>query len=99
MKSKYRIVSPVRFFIFILIAVLSATMLIYGIMTNGNIEAATTDTYMQVTVTSDDSVWSIAEEHCTKNTDVRTMVNRICEINDIHAGDIQPGDTLFVPVE
>lgn len=100
MKSKYRIVSPIRFFVFILIVVLSFTLLIYGLATNGRTEAATTDTYMQVTVAANDSIWSIAEQHCDGNkTDIRSLVNEICDINDVQAGDLEAGDTLFVPVE
>ena len=99
MKSRYRIVSPIRFFTFILIVTIFLTLLIYGIATNGSTEAATTDTYMQVTVTDGDTVWNVAEEHCGKNADVRSLVDEICAINDVKAGDVQAGDTLFVPVE
>ena len=45
MKKKYKIVSPVRFFIFVLVTVLSMTMLVYSLLGFATTEAGTSDTY------------------------------------------------------
>ena len=85
MKKRYKIVSPVRFFIFVLIVILSLT--------------GTTDTYRQVEIHQNDTLWSIADRYCGKSIDPRTAVDKICNINGINASDVQPGDTILVPVE
>ena len=65
----------------------------------GQAQAAAVNTYAQVTVQEDDTLWGLIEEHNPNaNIDVRSAVYDVCEINDIDAGDIQPGDTLFIPV-
>lgn len=99
MKKKYKIVSPVRFFIFILVSVLSMTMLIYSLLGFATTEADTSYTYRQVEVQKNDTLWSIANKYNGKDVDPRTTVNKICEINSISASDVQPGDTILVPVE
>ena len=43
MKKKYKIVSPVRFFIFVLVTVLSMTMLVYSLLGFATTEAGTSD--------------------------------------------------------
>ena len=95
---RYRVVKPVRFFISILVTVL---ILIFTITTfvGSSTEATSTETYRQVVVHENETIWTIAEENCSSNKDIRVQVNEICEINNIQAGDVQPGDTLIVPVE
>lgn len=99
MKKKYKIVSPVRFFTFVLISVLSMTMLIYSLLGFATTEAGTSESYRQVEVNQDDTLWSIANKYGTKNVDPRTTVNKICDLNDISASDVKPGDIILVPVE
>ena len=95
MKKKYKIVSPVRFFIFVLVTVLSMTMLVYSLLGF----AGTSDTYRQVEVKQNDTLWSIANKYSGKYVDPRTTVNKICELNGISASDVKTGDTILVPVE
>lgn len=99
MKKKYKIVSPVRFFMFVLISVLSMTMLVYGLLGFATTEAGTSESYRQVEVHQNDTLWSIANKYGGKNVDPRNTVNKICDLNDISASDIKPGDTILVPVE
>ena len=95
---RYRVVKPVRFFISILVTVLILTFSITTFL-GSSTEASSTDTYRQVVVHENETIWTIAEENCSNEKDIRVQVNEICEINDIQAGDVQPGDTLIVPVE
>jgi len=43
-------------------------------------------------------LWSIAEDFSGSDQDIRDVVDEICDVNDISASDIQPGDLLFIPV-
>lgn len=45
-----------------------------------------------------DTLWDIAEENCNLTEDVRITVFRITEYNNISAGEIQPGDIIYIPV-
>lgn len=68
-------------------------------LTKATTEAAAADTYRQVVVHENETIWTIAEENCPSGTDPRIHVKEICEINDVDPGEIQPGDVLIVPVE
>ena len=73
-------------------------MIVYGVFFGMESDASSMDTYREVQVSQNDTLWSIASEYCDDSKDVRTTVKEICEINDIQPEDIQAGDTIFVPV-
>ena len=96
--GRYRVVKPVRFFVCILIMVMGLSTLLFTVFVPST-EAAAADTYRQVVVHENETIWTIAEENCPSGTDPRIHVKEICEINDVDPGEIQPGDVLIVPVE
>ena len=98
-RHHYRIADPVRFFIFILISIMILSFAGYSIIGAGNAEAAAVRTYAQVTIQDGDNLWDLVEQfNPDANIDVRYAIYDICEINDIDADSIKPGDTIFVPV-
>lgn len=101
MKKKYKIVSPIRFFIFVLFSVLLISMLSYTFLGMSTTEASSVNTYRQIEVRENDTLWNIAETYCDQDNklDTRKIVNQICEINNVDASAISPGDVLFVPVD
>lgn len=100
MKKKYKIVAPIRFFVFVLFAVLSIAMVSYSLLGMSTTEASSVNTYRQVEVRENDTLWEIAEKYCDQDhVDTRKIVNQVCEINNVEASNISPGDILFVPVD
>ena len=98
-RQHYKVVNPIRFFIFILITILVITFAAVTILNHGKAEASAMNTYMQVVVEDHDSLWSIAEGYCSRNMDMRDFIDDICEINDINVNDyLQPGDVVFIPL-
>ena len=95
----YRIVKPLRFFLFVLISIMIIIFAGYSVIGAGNAQAAAARTYVQVTIDDGDSLWNIVER-CNKGSvvDVQSAIYDIYEINDIEAADVQPGDKLFIPV-
>ena len=53
---------------------------------------------VSVTVHTGDTLWSIAGEFGTKNEDIRDVIDRICETNNLKTKHIYPGQTLTIPV-
>ena len=98
MHKRYRIASPIRFFTFILILTLILVFGIASIVSSSHSQAASFNTYVQVVVEENDTLWSIAEDFSGSDQDIRDVVDEICDVNDISASDIQPGDLLFIPV-
>jgi len=95
----YRVVNPIRFFLFVVISIMIIVFAGYTAIGAGNAEATAARTYVQVTIDQGDSLWSIVER-CNKDSiiDVQSAIYDVYEINDIEAADIQPGDKLFIPV-
>lgn len=97
MRHHYRIVNPVRFFFFILLSVMIIIFAGYGLLNIGSAEAASAETYAQVTISENDTLWEIAD-HYNPDGDIRTIVHEIYEINGITADDVVPGLTISVPI-
>ena len=95
----YRIVKPVRFFIFVLISIMIIIFAGYGLVNPGKASAATAESYARVVIQSDDTLWSLAELY-NPDSDIsyRDIVYDICDVNGIDAGDIHPGDVVYIPI-
>lgn len=99
MNSRYRVVDPIRFFIFIFICVCTIVFAGFAIVDNTSAQAASVSTYKQVVVQNNGSLWDIADDYCKSDMDIRDYIYDICEVNDIDANEyLQPGDVLFVPI-
>lgn len=99
-KHHYRIANPVRFFIFIFICTMILSFAAFTVFGgSGQASASSARTYAQVTVSENDTLWDLIEKYNPDGRiNVRSAIYDVCEINDVDAGDIQPGDTLFIPV-
>jgi len=53
--------------------------------------------YTEVQIISGDTLWDLAKEYGPNDRDVRKVIHAICEINDISADDIQPGQSILIP--
>lgn len=96
---RYKIVRPVRFFIFIFICIMVIVFAGYSFLASGKAEAKTARTYERVVVQENDTLWALAEMF---NPDVdmsyQEIIHEICEINEMDSVDLHPGDEVFIPV-
>ena len=96
-RTKYRIKSKFRF-ITSLVIMAALVICIFGAVTGLSVSTALTKPqYINVTVSSGDTLWNIAESYMTNDTDVRKAVYEICKCNDINASDLTPGMVIKVP--
>lgn len=96
-RSHLRIKSKFRFAAFIIITfglLVGAFGFVAGV--DESTASMTTD-YISYTVESGDTLWDIANSVNNNNADTRRIVHAICHMNDITAGDLQPGMVLTVP--
>ena len=96
-RHHYRVVNPVRFFIFILISVMIMVFAAYGIFRIGSAEATGTDSYAEVVIDENDTLWDLAS-HYNPDGNIRDIVHEIYDVNGISADDIQPGMKILVPI-
>jgi LysM repeat protein len=97
-KKKYRIKSRVRFFAFVLIVMLLTVTAANTVLGLNNAEGQTIDQYTVVEVLYGDTIWDIAQEYLSDDMDIRYAVHMIMSINNISAEELQPGQTLKIPV-
>ena len=97
-KKRYRIKSRVRFFAFVLVMMLMTVTAANTLLGLNNAEGQTKDQYAVIEVLSGDTIWDIAKEHMSDDMDLRDAVHVIMSINNISAEELQPGQTLKIPV-
>ena len=98
-RRNYRIVKPVRFFLFILICIMVIVFAGYSLLGVSKAEASAASTYARVVIQENDNLWDIVESY---NPDVdisyQEIIHNIRETNDIDVNDLHPGDVVFIPV-
>ena len=97
-KKRYRIKSRVRFFAFVLVMMLMTVTAANTLLGLNNAEGQTKDQYAVIEVLYGDTIWDIAKEHMSDDMDLRDAVHVIMSINNISAEELQPGQTLKIPV-
>jgi len=96
-RKKYRIKSKFRF---ITSVVIIAGLLICGISAVtglSTVTALTIPQYTEIEICYGDTLWNIANEYKSDDTDTRKAVYEICKANDIEASDLVPGMTISIP--
>ena len=52
--------------------------------------------YIEVSINSGDTLWTIAEQYMPSDMDIRKAVHIIKNVNDIDS-QLQPGQTILIP--
>lgn len=59
--------------------------------------ALTKPQYINVQIAYGDTLWDIAADYKSDDTDIRKAVYDICKVNDMNASELEPGMTIKVP--
>ncbi len=97
MKKKYRIKSRIRFTLFLTVAILVVISVTGTIFGANHAESLTKPVYTEIVVQSGDTLWNLADEFGPDNQDIRKVVYAICQLNDISADSIYPGQMILIP--
>ncbi|MBR6801280.1 MAG: LysM peptidoglycan-binding domain-containing protein [Eubacteriaceae bacterium] len=96
-RIRIRIVNKKRLvFSLTLIAILAVSCVFGTVM--GKEEQAER-TYVEYTVTSGDTLWSIAQKHNYAKTDVREIIYNIKEANALVGSTVEQGRTILIPLD
>ena len=96
MKRRYRIKNKYRFITFVALMVIMASMVMGAVFPVSAAHQQEAN-YREVKVQAGDTLWNIARIYGDNNRDVREIIYDICEINNVNAGSIYPGQVLKVP--
>lgn len=96
---KYRITSKFRFTLFIVTTILIITIAAGTLLGFNTVNSSSMTQYTQVRIESGDTIWSIAKEYAPASSDIRNAVSIICDVNDITADQLVPGQNIIIPVK
>lgn len=101
MKSKrYRIKSKFRFTVFVAAMVVSMAFITSTFLGFDDASSLSEEpSYVRVEVQAGDTLWNIASEYGPDNKDRREIVYAICQLNEIHNINIQPGQSILIPTQ
>lgn len=92
------IVNKKRFFTFILICVLSANFVLFGLLKPFGANADEAKPPIEITVKSGDTLWSIADKYAD-DREIRDLVQKIKNQNNLKNADLKIGQKLLIPVK
>lgn len=96
--KKYRIKSSSRFTLFVAVTIMFLIMASNALFGLGDASSMTEQEYMEVTVQSGDTLWSIAKAYMPSSIDTRKHVYELCQLNGIAAHELKAGQMLIIPI-
>ena len=77
------------------IALITIAIAFIGFMDS---KASLTKEYKEVVVRQGQSLWMIADKYKNENSDTRSMIYEIKELNDLASSDVYDGQVLRIPI-
>ena len=96
MKKTLKVKSRVRFTAFVLIMLFAVTGLFNTMLGLNDALGLTKQEYIEVSINSGDTLWTIAEQYMPSDMDIRKAVHIIKNVNEID-NQLQPGQTILIP--
>lgn len=96
MKKTLKVKSRVRFTAFVLIMLFVVTGLFNTMLGLNDALGLTKQEYIEVSINSGDTLWTIAEQYMPSDMDIRKAVHIIKNVNEIDS-QLQPGQTILIP--
>lgn len=99
MRKRYKVISKVRFYLFLVTILVICSIFIMSVFSKGKVHSSAYDTkYYEVEVVEGDTLWNIALDYLPEKTDIRKLIYDIKKLNEIPSGYIYPGDVIKVPI-
>lgn len=98
MTGSYRINNRLRFTMFIALTIILFTIIANFILGFSIANSSTIPEYIELEVSSGDTLWSIAEKYMPSDVDIRKSVYELGKLNQISADDLNAGMTILIPV-
>lgn len=99
-KKKYRIKSKRRFLIFIIVTFILTAAAVSTVMTLAgvnNVLGMAKQDVIEIEIKPGDTLWDIAGEYMSQETDRRKAVHVLCRTNHISASQLYAGQLLKIP--
>ena len=98
MTKRYKITNRFRFTIFVALTIILVTTLVNFALGLNTAASLTMQEYMEIDISSGDTLWSIAQNYMPDDMDIRDAVGHLCDLNNITAEELYAGMTIQVPI-
>ena len=98
MIKRYKITNRFRFTIFVALTIILVTTLVNFALGLNTAASLTMQEYMEIDISSGDTLWSIAQNYMPDDMDIRDAVGHLCDLNNITAEELYAGMTIQVPI-
>lgn len=100
MKTRYKIISKTRFYLFIITLLIILTTSILLILDRKEVHSSCYHTaHEEFQVLEGDTLWDIASIYLSPGEDIRKMLYDIRKFNNMDTGHIYPGDIIKIPIK
>ncbi|MGO4544825.1 LysM peptidoglycan-binding domain-containing protein [Paenibacillus sp. 2TAB23] len=82
---------------FVIFVLLFTSFLMMGTDASSKLPATASNEEQVVTVHSGDTLWAIAKRYSDSKHDIRYIIYRIKDRNELNTSEINPGQTLIIP--
>lgn len=96
-RKKIRIVNKKRFIIFLVAVFLTITLAFNGLTNLSLAYGYEQGNYAEMTIIHGDTLWEIAKRNNPYNEDIRKIVHKIMEINDMKSANLKVGSVIKIP--
>jgi hypothetical protein len=95
--NKYKVTDIKKFKRFMFLTILLISMIAFTSILTLNAYSKDIPQFDYIRVQQGDSLWSIAKNYAGSK-DIREIIYKISEINNIHNNSIHPGDIIKIPL-
>lgn len=97
--KRYRIVNKQRFYLFVTLLLIMSFAVIF-LFTNSKraYSEIFKEDYKEVQILKGDTLWNIAINNMSDGYDIRYLVFKLKEFNNMETAQIYPGDTIKIPI-
>ncbi len=100
MKTRYKIISKTRFYLFIITALIIIAICMIFLIDRGDVYSSYYyDKHQEIQVVKGDTLWDISRIYLSPGQDIRKLVYDIMELNEMNSGYIYPGDIIKIPIK
>lgn len=97
--KRYRVVNKQRFYLFVSFLLIIAFVIIFLFTNSKRVHSVLLhEDYKEVQILQGDTLWNIAINNMPEKYDIRFLVYKLKEFNDLDTAQIYPGDTIKIPI-
>lgn len=99
MMKRYRVVNKQRFYLFITLLLITTFAVVFLLTKSERVHSEIyKEGYEEIQILQGDTLWNLARKNMPNKYDIRFLVYKLREFNNLDTANIYPGDTIKIPI-